>query len=94
MDGSCDTYLASPADFFAGADDMIKEREPGIEISNALPNLLLLLVLNLSNTAIVISRLKEKLMKEDEVLRRFMTTKYKHQFPAISELLKGFLFTK
>ena len=35
MNGSCDAYLVSPADF-AGADDIItylaKEREPGIEI--------------------------------------------------------------
>ena len=35
MNGSWDTYLASPADF-AGEDDIItnlaKEREPGIEI--------------------------------------------------------------
>ena len=26
-------YLVSPADFFAGADDITKERGPGIEIS-------------------------------------------------------------
>ena len=42
MNGSWYAYLASPADF-TGADDIItnsaKEREPGIEISNALPNL-------------------------------------------------------
>ena len=35
MNGSWDTYLASPADF-AGADDIItnlaKDREPGIKI--------------------------------------------------------------
>ena len=29
---SWDAHLASPADFFAGADDITKEREPGIEI--------------------------------------------------------------
>ena len=32
MDGSWDTYLASPAVCFAGAEDITKEREPGIEI--------------------------------------------------------------
>ena len=32
MDGCSDAYLASPADFFAGVDDISKEREPGIEI--------------------------------------------------------------
>ena len=26
MDGYCNAYLASPTDFFAGADDITKER--------------------------------------------------------------------
>ena len=30
-------HLASPADFFAGADDITKEREPGIEIIEHTP---------------------------------------------------------
>ena len=30
-------YLASPADYFAGADDITMEREPGIEIIERTP---------------------------------------------------------
>ena len=37
MNGSWDAYLASPADFFAGADDITKEREPGIDIIKHTP---------------------------------------------------------
>ena len=37
MNGSWDAYLASPADFFVGADDITKEREPGIEIIERTP---------------------------------------------------------
>ena len=37
MDGSWDAYLASPADFLEGADDITKEREPGIEIIERTP---------------------------------------------------------
>ena len=39
MDGSWDTYLASypPQIFFAGADDITKERGPGIEITERTP---------------------------------------------------------
>ena len=40
MNGSWDTYLASPADF-AGADGIVtnlaKEKEPGIEIIECIP---------------------------------------------------------
>ena len=32
MDGSWDAHLASPAYFFAGADNITKKREPGIKI--------------------------------------------------------------
>ena len=32
MNGPWDEYLASPTDFFAGADGITKERKPGIEI--------------------------------------------------------------
>ena len=40
MYGSWDTHLASLADFFAGADDITKERESlGSRSSNALHNL-------------------------------------------------------
>ena len=35
MDGSWDAHLASPA--FAGADDITKKREPGIEIIERTP---------------------------------------------------------
>ena len=39
--GSSDLYLASPADFYAGANDIItnlgKESEPGIEIIERTP---------------------------------------------------------
>ena len=35
--GSWDAHLASPADFFAGADDITKEREPGNEIIERTP---------------------------------------------------------
>ena len=38
VDGSWDAHLASPTDFFAGADDITKrEREPGIEIIKRTP---------------------------------------------------------
>ena len=37
MNGSWNAYLASPADFFAGADDITKGREPGIEIIERTP---------------------------------------------------------
>ena len=37
VDGSWDAHLASPADFFAGARDITKEREPGIEIIECTP---------------------------------------------------------
>ena len=47
MNGSWDTYLASPADF-AGVDDianLAKEREPGREIIERTPLSLIILVL-------------------------------------------------
>ena len=31
------THLESPADFLAGADDITKERDPGIEIIESTP---------------------------------------------------------
>ena len=34
---SWDVHLAFPADFFAGVDDITKEREPGIEIIKHTP---------------------------------------------------------
>ena len=38
MDGwTWDAHLAYPADFFAGADDITKERETGIEIIERTP---------------------------------------------------------
>ena len=56
MNGSWDAYLASPADF-AGADDcitnLVKETEPGIEIAEHTPNLLLLLVLQIKITLVL-----------------------------------------
>ena len=42
MDGSWDVYLASSADFFAGADDITKEREPGMEIIERTPQSLII----------------------------------------------------
>ena len=37
MDGSWDVNLASPTDFFTGADDIPKMREQGIEIIGRTP---------------------------------------------------------
>ena len=37
MDGSWDMHLASLTDIFAGADDIKKEREPGIAIIKRTP---------------------------------------------------------
>ena len=37
MYGPWDAHLASPADVFAGADDITKEREPGIEMIERTP---------------------------------------------------------
>ena len=38
MDGFGDAHLASPADFFfAGADDITKERKPGIDVIERTP---------------------------------------------------------
>ena len=42
MDGSWDSHLASPAYFFAGADDITKKREPGIEIIERTPKSLII----------------------------------------------------
>ena len=48
VDGSWDAHLASPADFFPGADDITKRENLGSRlawISNTLSNLRLLLVI-------------------------------------------------
>ena len=39
VDGSWDAYLASPADFFAGANDITKGESLGSRSASALPNL-------------------------------------------------------
>ena len=39
VDGSWDAHLASPADFFVGADDITKGESLGSRSLNTLPNL-------------------------------------------------------